>query len=252
MYQPLLEELGLSPNEAKIYETLVERGESSVSDISLIAKIHRRNVYDAIQRLIDKGLCFQIVSPKENHYNAVDPAKLNEIIAEKQQKLSEALPGLKNNFHKRFAPEEAYIYRGYEGQKNIWREILRVGEDCWNIGAKAQWFDPRLKSSRDAFFKQANRKKINFRLLFDHEIKIRLPDFPKQYPAKHLYRFLPKEYSTNSIINIFGDHVVMYTGIVLERMNENTTFFIVRSKDLAESYRKWFEYMWKQSSDGRK
>ena len=62
MYQEILEGLGLSPNEAKIYETLVERGESSVSEISVAAKIHRRNTYDAIQRLINKGLCFQIFS----------------------------------------------------------------------------------------------------------------------------------------------------------------------------------------------
>lgn len=55
----ILEGLGLSPNEAKIYETLVLRGESSVSDIAVAAKIHRRNAYDAIERLIDKGLCFQ-------------------------------------------------------------------------------------------------------------------------------------------------------------------------------------------------
>jgi len=139
MYQPLLEELGLTPNEAKIYETLVEQGESSVSDISVAAKIHRRNVYDAIERLIDKGLCFQIVSPTENHYNAVDPDKLQEIIAEKQKRLAEALPTLKKKFSDRFAPEEAYIYRGLEGQKNIFRDVIRVGKDSYFIGAKGGW-----------------------------------------------------------------------------------------------------------------
>lgn len=47
MYEHILEGLGLSPNEAKIYEALVERGESSISDIAVAAKIHRRNAYDA-------------------------------------------------------------------------------------------------------------------------------------------------------------------------------------------------------------
>ena len=31
MYQSMLEELGLSPNEAKIYETLVEKGEANLT-----------------------------------------------------------------------------------------------------------------------------------------------------------------------------------------------------------------------------
>ena len=58
----IYQSLGISPNEAKIYESLVESGEAGVSDISVSAKIHRRNAYDAIYRLIDKGLIFEILS----------------------------------------------------------------------------------------------------------------------------------------------------------------------------------------------
>src|SRR3989344_8993914 len=109
MTQTIFESLGLSPNEAKIYETLVEKGESSISDIATAARIHRRNVYDAIQRLIDKGLCFQIFSAKENKYNAVDPDKLTELLHERQTQLEAILPELKKKFIANDAPEEAYI-----------------------------------------------------------------------------------------------------------------------------------------------
>src|SRR5438045_713802 len=84
MNQQILEELGLSPNEARIYESLLERGESSISEVAINAKIHRRNAYDAVQRLINKGLCFQVFSAGENTYNAVDPDKLTELITERQ------------------------------------------------------------------------------------------------------------------------------------------------------------------------
>ena len=116
MNQEILESLGLSPNEAKMYESLVERGELSVSDIALSAGVHRRNAYDAIQRLIAKGLCFQIVSTGENLYNAVDPEKLTELLAEKQEQLARILPELKKKFTHRTASEEAYIYKGLEGE----------------------------------------------------------------------------------------------------------------------------------------
>ncbi len=248
MYQQLLEDLGLSPNEAKIYETLVEKGESSVSDISVAAGVHRRNAYDALERLIDKGLCFQIFSTTENRFNAVHPDKLTEIIAEKEQKLGEALPILKKKFGERLAPEEAYIYRGLEGQKNIWRDLIRVGADNYVVGAKGGWFEPKLEANRIAFFKEANRKKIKFFQLFDYEIKVIDPDFPKNFPGNLQYRFLPKEYSTNSLIQVFGDYFVTYSGLEIKKLSEKTVFFIIKSKDLAESYRTWFWYMWKQSS----
>ncbi|MFH1236610.1 MAG: helix-turn-helix domain-containing protein [Parcubacteria group bacterium] len=112
MYTEILEALGLSPNEAKIYESLVERGESTISQVAVAAKIHRRNAYDAIERLIEKGLCFQIFSHTENRYNAVDPDKLVELYAEREQRLREIIPDLKMKFVERFAPREAYIYRG--------------------------------------------------------------------------------------------------------------------------------------------
>lgn len=244
------ESLGLSPNEAKIYESLVETGESGISAIAINAKIHRRNTYDAIKRLIDKGLVFEIFSSVDNKYNAVDPDKLTELLAEKQTNLQKILPGLKKKFIHRQAPQEAYIYRGFEGQKNIWRDILRVGSEVCNIGAKAQWFDERLEPNRTAFFREVNRIKIKINLLFDYEVKIKVPDFAKNYPAKLFqYRYLPKEYSTNSVANIFGGYVVTYTGISVGKMEDDTVFFILHSKDLAESYRKWFWYMWGQSSD---
>lgn len=249
MYQEIFENLGLSPNEAKIYETLVERGESSVSDIAVAAQIHRRNAYDAIHRLIDKGLCFQIFSSTENRYNAVDPDKLVELFAERQQKLDRILPDLKKKFTKRVAPEEAYIYRGLEGQKNIFRDMLRVGQDSYVVGAKGGWFEPKIEASRVAFFKEATRKKIRFYQLFDYEVKTQIPNFPKHFPGDLKYRFLPKEYSTNSLIHVFGDYFITYSGLQILKLDEKVAFFVIHSKDLAESYRKWFWFMWQQSSE---
>lgn len=243
----IYEALGLSPNEAKIYESLVETGEASISEIAVSAQIHRRNAYDAIHRLINKGLCFEIFASKSNKYNAVDPDKLSELLAEKQQDLESLLLQLRKKFQQRLAPEEAYIYRGVEGQKNIWREILRVGKDVYNIGAKGQWFDPQLEPYNREFFKEAARKKITFHLLFDQEIKTQLPEFPKNYPAPLQYRFLPKEYSTDSIINLFGNYVVTYTKAGIKKMSNDTVFFIINSEHLAKSYQTWFKYMWEQS-----
>lgn len=244
--------MGLSPNEAKIYEALVEKGESSISEIAINAQIHRRNAYDAISRLIDKGLCFLIISQKENRYNAVDPDKLSELIAEKQTELNKLLPELKKKFHKREAPQEAYIYRGVEGQKNIFRDMLRVGEDSYFLGAKGGWYDPQIESARKAMFKEANKKGIKFIQLFEHQIKEQMPDFPHYFEGKLQYRFLPKEYATNSAIHIFGDYVITYTGLVIGKISEDIVFFVIRSHDLAESYRKWFWYMWKHSDPDKK
>ncbi len=249
MENQIYESLGLSPNEAKIYESLVEIGESGISNIAVAAKIHRRNTYDAIKRLIDKGLVFEIFSSGENLYNAADPDKLNELLGERQIELEKLLPELRKKFTKRLAPEEAYIYRGHEGLKNVWHDIIRVNQEVFTLGAKAQWLDPKIEAARIAFFNSMKKQKIKHFLLFDEETKKQIPDFEKQLDFQKQYRFLPKGYSTNSVINIFGDYVVTYTGITIGKISDSTALFVIRSKELADSYRKWFWYMWEQSSE---
>lgn len=251
MNKEIFESIGLSPNESKMYESLVAKGESSVSEIALSAGVHRRNAYDAIQRLIDKGLCFQIVLGGENKYNAVDPDKLTELLAEKQAQLAEVLPELKRKFKNRVAPEEAYIYRGLEGQKNIFRDMLRVGKDSYFIGAKGGWHDPRLTAARSAFFKEANRKKMKFWGLYDRDVKSQ-PKFIEGFGGDLQHRFLPDAYSTNSGIHTFGDYVVTYTGLTLGTIDEKVVFFVIHSANLAASYRTWFWYMWEQSSQNKR
>ena len=243
----LYEGLGLSPNEAKIYESLIETGESGISSIAIKAKIHRRNAYDAIARLIDKGLVFEIFSSNENRYNAVDPDKLTELLAEKQVALNKELPELKKRFITRPAPQEAFIYRGLEGQKNIFRDMIRVGADSYFIGAKGGWYDPRIEPSRQAFFKEAKKRGMKFIQLFDFEAIKQMPNFPKHFEGDLKYRILPKEFSTNSAIHIFGDYVITYTGLPIGKISEEVIFFVLHSKDLAESYRKWFWFMWNLS-----
>src|SRR3989338_11486431 len=93
-YSKTFEELGLSPSEAKIYEVLLYDAETGVSDISKRAKVHRRNVYDALNRLLEKGLVFQIFQKGENLYRAVHPNKLMELLKEKQNSLEKTMPTL--------------------------------------------------------------------------------------------------------------------------------------------------------------
>ncbi len=243
MYEDALASIGLSPNESKIYECLVERGELSVSSIAIAAKVHRRNAYDAIERLVDKGLCFQIASKGKDIYHAVDPTKIKELVAEKEKRIDEILPALRRKYHHHMSPEASFIYRGYEGQKNIWTEMLKQNQDSYVIGAKAAWFDPRLKKPRLDFFKQANQKGIKFIQLFDYEVK--KTAIPKQFGGKLRYKFLPPEYSSESVLQFFGDFVINYTGVSLNTTDENTVFFITKSKRLADTYRKWFWFMWK-------
>lgn len=239
----ILQELGLSPNEAKIYEALLDLKEAGVGEISGKAEVHRRNVYDALKRLVDKGLVFPVIAKGENLYSPVDPDKLSEFIREKEINLNKALPHLRERYQRKTVSQEAYIYRGTEGFKNYMLDFLRAGEDIYVIGAKLGWIDPSIKTLTDRIIKETKKKNVKFNILYD--AKAREGKSQNWNLFGKNYRFLPMEYSNNSSISICGNYVVLNSGLpIIGKIDEKGIIFVLKDKQLADSYRTWFKFMW--------
>ncbi|MBI2426712.1 MAG: hypothetical protein HYV34_02600 [Candidatus Kerfeldbacteria bacterium] len=243
MYEALFQNIGLSPNEAKIYETLLSSGEVSVSVISARAHVHRRNVYDALQRLIDRGLVSPVFQKGENVYSAVNPEKLFEIVEEKAQQINTVMPDLRKLFEATPRHEAAYIYRGVEGFKNYMRDLVRVSQDTYFLGAKALWFTPGVpRSFLDNFVKNSQKKKLHYWTLYDHRVKTEKPEALKAVRGE--YKFLPPQYSTPGVVDIFGDYVVTFTSVSVGNFGEDGMIFVMIHPELAETYRTWFRLIW--------
>lgn len=243
MYTEILENIGLSPNEAKIYETLLSSGEVGVSEISLKSNVHRRNVYDALNRLTEKGLVFRIFQKGENQFRAVSPDKLAEVLAEKERGLNSVLPAMRKLHAAKPMQEAAYIYKGVEGFKNYMRDMARVAEDTYFLGAKALWFTPGVEKQYLEDFQSAmKRKKKKYYTLYDPRVKTKLPEAVKN--VKGEYKFLPAKYATPGVTDVFGDNVVTFTSVGIGDFGEDGKIFVMIHPQLAETYRTWFRLIW--------
>jgi sugar-specific transcriptional regulator TrmB len=244
MYKEILEEIGLSQNEAKIYEALLNLGIASAPEISAQTGVHKRNIYDTLPRLLKKGLIYNIADPKENKYGLVEPNKLSDLIWEKDSKLKSILPAIQAQYKKHSTKEAVYIYKGKEGFKNYLRDILKVGEDVYFIGAKGGWFDQDLQIFIQRFLNEAKKKKIKYHHIFDAEVKTLAPEILKSVGKS--YKFLPKKYSTTGAIDIFGDRVVTFSGLNLKDITDDVTLVVIVNRELADCYRTWFKFIWDQ------
>lgn len=243
MYTDIFEQIGLSPNEAKIYETLLSTGETSVSIISAKAKVHRRNVYDAMNRLLEKGLVFQIFQKGENIYQAVHPNKLLEVLKEKETRLTQVLPQLNKIYTAEPLQEAAYIYKGLEGYKNYMRDMARIGEETYFLSAKGLWFTPTISEKFLNDFKtEMKRKKVKYYTLYDPLVKTKLPQALNKVGGE--YKILPEKYSTSAVLDIFGDHVVTFTSVDVGNVGEDVTIFVMINQELADSFKTWFRMLW--------
>ncbi len=242
MYEDLLREIGLSPNEARVYESLLKTGEASVQTISNKSGVHRRNVYDSLSKLMEKGLASEIFIKGEKNFKATNPRRILDLLKEKEEKVNKFLPEMQAKYEAVEEKEEAYIYRGIEGVKNYLNDILKTRETVYFIGAKAMWLDERLKHFLPRFQRERKRLGIKFMHLFDYEVKLQKPDILK-FVGKP-YKFLPKNYSSPTMVDIFGDYVVTFIGIRPGQMPDEPIQFVMKSRKLADGYRKFFQFMW--------
>lgn len=234
--------LGLSKNEAQIYRTLLKQGELTISKLATKSKVNRRNVYDTIQRLLEKGLVFEVLSTRERKVRAVEPAKLNELVDEKRRLLDKAMPQLEHLYANTFSDEEVFIYKGIEGWKNYMRDIIRLKQDFYCIGGKGAWMDERVNNFFPQFIKDAKRAKIEYFHLFDYEVKQKKHEIIK-YVGKE-FKFLPKGYSAPASIDFFGDRVYICSNLELGAIDEDSTFTVLVNKQVATAFKIWFQFMW--------
>ncbi|MEK7579196.1 MAG: helix-turn-helix domain-containing protein [Patescibacteria group bacterium] len=241
MYEQVLKDIGLTPNESKIYKSLLELKRASIWSISKHAEIHRRNTYDAIQRLIHKGLAFQVLPKKILTYAPVHPDKLREILDERVQNLENALPGLIKKYKNVVTSQSVYVYKGIGGLKNYIALELSVGKPIYGLGSKGSWFDPRIKNFVRHAVKKYSLLRLKNKIIYDASIK-EFPEITRAVGGE--YKFLPKELSTESSIDIFGNYVAIYSGINPKGLSDDITIFVLKDKTLAQDYIKWWNFIW--------
>ena len=81
----LLENLGLSKNEAKCYLASLRLGPEKISEIAKAAQVHRVNAYTAIKGLVDRGLVEQEVLSRGRRISPASLDHLQELSLEYQK-----------------------------------------------------------------------------------------------------------------------------------------------------------------------
>ena len=242
-YTQVLENLGLTPNEAKIYQALLELKNGTIWDISKKADIHRRNTYDAIKRLIDRGLAYQVLPKKTLTYAPVHPDKFKELMDEKVSELNSVLPGLIARFNKLDLQQSLSIYRGVQGLQNYIKLLIETceqGNELLVLGSKGTYFEPEIASFAKKY--QKRFAKLKGKVIYDEVMKENKDEL--KLGGKKPYKFLPKKYCGGTTVAIFGDYVAIYSGVHTKSVDEDITIFILKEKTMAQDYRKWFNFMW--------
>jgi sugar-specific transcriptional regulator TrmB len=243
-YHHIFETLGFTQNETKVYLMLVRNKQSTVQEIAKLTSIHRRNIYDVLQRLIEKGCVCEIITQNKPVYKAFEPKKIESSYIEKVQQLQNAIPYLQNIYEKQNQQndsQEIILFRGFEGYKNYMRMIISIQETVYSLGTKGDWFDPQIKEYQEEFFRDKKRLNIKSKLLLDYEYANL---FSEKSHAISEYKILPKKYSTSSTIDCFGDYIVIFNNVKSTMIDPYSDIIMIKNKKLTQNMVCWHQLIW--------
>jgi HTH-type transcriptional regulator, sugar sensing transcriptional regulator len=239
-----IEKLGLSPGETKVYLALVEDGSSLAGKISKKTGLNRTSVYDAIEKLIKKGLASYVNKENRKYFEAESPQKLKALLEKKEAELKDirkTIPSLMKLFDFKREKQEASVFEGLKGLKAVMENLLnelKEGDEQLVFGAAPQpdYIDSYLVN----WSKRRVKRKIKARIVFCQGTK-RAEKIKDMSLTK--VRFVTEEQTTPASINIFGNNVAIMI------WTKEPIAFVMKGKEIGESFKKYFELLWSTAKE---
>ncbi|MFA6461435.1 MAG: helix-turn-helix domain-containing protein [Candidatus Woesearchaeota archaeon] len=235
----ILQEIGLSITEAKVYLALLEIGSGLAGDITKKAEVNRTNVYDALERLIKKGLVTYVITANRKVFEPLAPETLKDLLKEKEERISSILPELNQLFKESKAKEEATLFKGKKGVKSAYDLLLKEKGEVFVYGAESRFADV-LPAFQKEWHTQRAKNKIRLNIVFSERVKERKQQENLKWCKM---RFLPKSYEFPSTILVSGSLVITVV------WTEMPFAFLIRSKEAVKSNLNFFEILWKVAKE---
>lgn len=240
MDHSILEDLGLTEAEIKVYVSLLELGTSTAGPILEKSRLQNSVVHRALHTLIDKGLINYILEGKRKIYQATDPEHFYSYIEEKKKRFTELLPELKAKQQLSKQTEAATVYKGIRGVTEVYTIMVNTegkeyntfggGIECANRMGGAWWMRIHRKRIEN---------KLPSRQVFDESVRPLGGDI-LELPKTNV-RFLSKEFGS------FQETVIVGDTVAITVFTENPYSILIKDPSVAESYRKHFEVLWEQA-----
>jgi len=227
MDEKVLTLAGLTRNEAKVYLAVLDIGPALVGIIAKRSGIHRRTVYDLLDRLIEKGLLSYIVENKRKRYEATNPMRIMEMMKQEQEEMEKIIPQLRDKFSLTKEKQETVFYKGKDGVKMILADQLEVGKEILVLGASPQ-AQEIIKYYFHKYDETRKKKGIRMRMIFQKK--------PPYHIPLSIIRYLPG--TSKTAINIYG------TKVAIILWAERPLGILISNSDIAESFRAYFEMLW--------
>jgi sugar-specific transcriptional regulator TrmB len=237
----VLEDIGMTKAEAKVFITAVELGASKAGPIVEKSGLQNAVVHRTLHSLIQKGLITYIFEGRIKVYQAVSVTELLTFVDRKKQRVQEILPELL--IREKTQKPTAQIYEGTKSVKDLLRRLFDSNTKEYLLYGSA-------KESIDImgahFWKSINliieENKIDTKLIFHRSLEEWTKNNLQDSNQIHV-KFTGKNFEEMASTMIFD------TAVVILIYSSSPIGILLESEEIVKSYKQFFSVLWEISED---
>lgn len=232
----LLEQLGFSINEAKVYLAALKTGLNSAQNIASEAALQRTTTYSVLKVLVEKGLIAKSKEKGKTRFLAEPPDKLLALANALSERIKKSLPELEALYNQKQNKPKILFYEGVKSIQEVYDDTLREKPKEileWNTDAYFNY--PKVDQD---YGKKRIALNIGAR---------RISGSGSLYDTQHRFKdaaqlsetlIVPREVFWPGIeVNIYNDKIAFINFV--EKMS-----VIIESKAIVEAMRQVYELSW--------
>jgi len=225
-----LQQAGLTGNEAKVYLELLKKGKLSANQIAKNIGMDRTLTYTVLNHLIEKGQVNYVVKANKKIFSCSSTENLLNSIKFKETLIIDLIKELNKVKKEKQELVEINVYEGKEGMRVLINTALKEKE-MLSFGGTGRAYD--LLYEMPTLAKRLEKE--------NHLLKVLLG---KQYAGHEFSKYKNVEVKlvdikSESTTTIFGNHIAIHL------LKNKPSIIMIKNKDIAESYRNYFNFMWK-------
>lgn len=229
----VLEKLGFSVNEIKVYLTLNDHGSTKAGRISKLAQIDRSSCYNSLKSLLEKGFVSYVLIGNVKWFQATGPRRILDYLHEQEEDVKEIIPTLQERHKASKVEGQVRLFKGIKGVKSIFLDIARTGKDNFVFGSEGQ-FSEKMPEFALQFDRLKKENNIRTKLILRkgrHELDNKTSE----------HRFLEHIAESPAVTNIYGDKIAIIV------WTDEPEGVIIENAEAAKAYKSYFDFMWRNA-----
>jgi len=241
----VLQSFDLTKNEIKVYLCLLESGSALAGELTSKTGIHRRNVYDSLERLIKKGLVGYVALNNKKYFRAAKPDHFFSLLEqekgslqEKEENLKKILPKLSLLSGISCKNQRVSVFEGKKGIITILEDVLKCAKE------NLVFSTPEIQIIKDylAHFHNKRVKAKIFDKIITNKSDLKRAKALAKLPFTEI-KVMDKEFDSPIAINVYSNKV----GILI--LAENPIGILIEDKVVHDTFKKYFNVMWMMAED---